>query len=124
VRYINSSTAGVRIDGYLLPGRAGHLFRDQDGLKWWILVAPVPSSGLGDPGTQIIACSEPADGSASEVRVLAVRVGHEEAEGAFAASPPGSFEEAVSLARSLGEEQEASPPMSGSGSSPTSPLSK
>ena len=91
----SSPGAGDAVEGDLLRGLAGYLFKDAQGQRWWVMF----SSQEG----QILACANVDDEEEEEVRVLARNVSRAKAEEAFRQFPPSSLEEAALLAEGLEE---------------------
>lgn len=104
----SSAEAGDAVEGDLLRGAHGYLFRDAQGQQWWVMFAvPRQRQGreAGSPSRQgqILACANVEDDEAEEVVVLAEGVSKEAAEDGFRRQQPGSFEEAARVAASLGD---------------------
>ena len=103
-----SGYGGRGINGSAYSSGHGHLFRDADGGDWWIIFQPeagsaespesahAPESAYGD----VLACSEYL-GDVVHVRVLAAGVRRGDADAAFRAGAPSTYEEAAAVAAGL-----------------------
>ncbi|KHL04196.1 hypothetical protein [Sinomonas humi] len=93
----SSPGADDAVEGDLLRGRDGYLFKDTDGEEWWVMFSAKEG--------QILACANVDDDEAEEVRILASGISREKADEAFRRFPPGSLEDAARLAAGLEERE-------------------
>ncbi|QCO99710.1 hypothetical protein FCN77_20870 [Arthrobacter sp. 24S4-2] len=98
-----SGYGGRGINGSAYSSRHGHLFKDGDGGDWWIIFQPAAESGHAADSAygDVLACSESL-GDVVHVRVLAAMVRRKDADAAFRAEAPSTYDEAAAAAAALG----------------------
>ena len=114
-----SGYGGRGINGSAYSSGHGHLFRDADGGDWWIIFQPATGSAESPESAHtpeaahtleahasepaygdVLACSEYL-GDVVHVRVLAAGVRRGDADAAFRAGTPSTYEEAAAVAAGL-----------------------
>ena len=94
---------GYGLEGLAYRSRNGYLFHDASGDGWWIIFqryADADPDGP-EPRGDVLACSA-SQGEMVHVRVLAEGVLEADADAAFAAGEPATFEDAVRVAAGAG----------------------
>lgn len=91
------------IEGHAYRGKYGYLFRDSEGVGWWIIFAARARGGAVTVSTagDVVACARMDEEGTMRVRVLASAISRQDADEAFQRTPPDSFEAAAALAREL-----------------------
>lgn len=90
------------IEGNAYRSRDGYLFKDSEGVGWWIFFAAHARGGVRGPvAGDVMACARMDEEGAMRVTVLAGDVLRDDADAAFNRTPPASFEAAAAIAREL-----------------------
>lgn len=94
---------GGGLEGLAYRSRSGYLFHDASGDGWWIIFQRSADAGPdgAEPRGDVLACSA-SQGETVQVRVLAEGVLEADADAAFTAGVPATFEDAVRAAARAG----------------------